>query len=246
MSAEHLRIRADARRNRERVLLAARDVFAEKGTDAPLEEIAARAGVGIATLYRRFPERTSLVRAVALDLWTRSAEAAEQARVEEPDAFRALARYLHRALDLRVAAVMPAVMPALAERLAPDVELRRANDRSAAALQALLDAARAEGTLRPDAAFGDVGLLLVRLSRPLPGPFPRPIDDALAHRHLQLATDGLRAGPHTAHTAPPLPGPALSLDDLRGMRSERRVPGVANKTFGVAPPRGATEPEPIQ
>lgn len=241
MSADH--IRADARRNRERILLAAREVFAEKGADAPLEEIAARAGVGIATLYRRFPERASLVRAVALDLWMRSAAAAERARSEEPDAFRALARYLHRALDLRVAAVMPAVVPALAEQLAPDVELQRANDHSAAALQALIDAARAEGTLRPDAAFGDVGLLLGRLSRPLPSPLPRPLDDALAHRHLQLAIDGLRAGPHAKY---PLPEPALSLEDLRSMRSEPSKRGAGNGTTGGARMHGAAEPQPIQ
>jgi AcrR family transcriptional regulator len=203
------RMRADARRNRERLLLAARDVFAEKGPDAPLEEVAARAGVGIGTLYRRFPGRRALVGAVALDLWTRVVQEVEQARAEEPDAFRALVRYLHRALDLRAAAVLPALMG----HLPPDEELRRANDRLAAAVQALLDAARAEGTLRPDAAFADTGLLLVRLSRPLPGPFPRSLDDALAHRHLQLALDGLRAGAH----ADPLPGPALSLDDLRGV-----------------------------
>src|SRR4051794_34498377 len=61
-------MRADARRNRERILVAARDVFVETGTDAPLEEIATRAGVGIATLYRRFPERVDLMRAVVLDV----------------------------------------------------------------------------------------------------------------------------------------------------------------------------------
>jgi AcrR family transcriptional regulator len=205
------RIRADARRNRERILLAARDAFAEKGPDAPLEEIAVRAGVGIGTLYRRFPDRRALVRSVALDLWTRAAEEAERARAEEPDAFRALARYLHRALALRIGAVMPA----LVGQLPPGAELRRANDRSAAALQALIDAAKAEGTLRSDAAFGDTGLLLVRLSRPLPGPFPRALDDALAHRHLELAIDGLRAAGDSGCSS--LPGPAMTLEDLRGL-----------------------------
>src|SRR5260370_3741603 len=54
------RLRADAERNRAAILAAARDVFAEQGLEAPLEEIAARAGVGIATLYRRFPDRAAI------------------------------------------------------------------------------------------------------------------------------------------------------------------------------------------
>jgi AcrR family transcriptional regulator len=200
-------LRADARRNRERLLAAAREVFAEKGAGAPLEEIAARAGVGIGTLYRRFPDRQALFAAVAHDLWTRVVQEVELARAEEPDAFPALARYMHRVLDLRAAAVLPVLMG----HLPPDANLRRANQRSGAAVQALIEAARAEGTLRPDAAFGDTGLLLIQLSRPLPGPVPRALGDAIAHRHLQIALDGLRAGPHTE----PLPGPAVSLDDLR-------------------------------
>src|ERR671933_610918 len=64
----------------------------------------------------------------------------------------------------------PAVLPALLGRLPPEEELRRANDRSAAAVQALVETAQAEGTLRPDAAFADTWLLLVPLSCPLHGP----------------------------------------------------------------------------
>ena len=64
-------LRADARRNREQLLLAARDVFVERGPDAPLEDVAQRAGVGIGTLYRRFPDRQALLRAVALDVLAR-------------------------------------------------------------------------------------------------------------------------------------------------------------------------------
>lgn len=135
----------------------------------------------------------------------------EGQRDEEPDAFRALARYLHRALDLRVAAVLPA----LVGQVRPDAALRRANERSAAALQMLIDTAKAEGTLRPDAAFGDTGPLLVRLSRPLPGRLPRALDIALAHRHLELAIAGLRVAGD--RPAAPLPGPALSRDDLRDL-----------------------------
>src|SRR5207244_4482440 len=88
-------LRADARRNREQLLAAARDVFVEHGADAPLDEVARRAGVGIATLYRRFPDRESLMRGLALDILGRAAHEARPALADEPD--NGLA---HRHLDL--------------------------------------------------------------------------------------------------------------------------------------------------
>src|SRR3954452_6185705 len=92
-------LRADAHRNRQHLLAAARDVFVEQGADAPLDEIARRAGVGIATLYRRFPERAALIRAVVVDVLQAVGDEARRALDEEPDTFQALARYMHRALD---------------------------------------------------------------------------------------------------------------------------------------------------
>ena len=73
------RLRADAARNRASIVAVAREVFAEQGLEAPLEAIAARAGVGIATLYRRFPTREKLVAAALVGKVTEYAEAAEQA-----------------------------------------------------------------------------------------------------------------------------------------------------------------------
>src|SRR6266545_985305 len=99
------RLRADAQQNRDRIIAAARDAFVELGAGAPLEEVSRRAGTGIATLYRRFPDRHALMRAVVVDALERTAEEARLATEEEPDAFAALTRYMHRALDLRVAAV---------------------------------------------------------------------------------------------------------------------------------------------
>jgi hypothetical protein len=81
----------------------------------------------------------------------------------------------------------------------------------------MIAAAHAEGTLRADVALSDTGLLLIRLNRPLPGAFPRALDQAIAHRQLDLALAGLRAD-----AAPPAPlsGPALSLADLRAISTE--------------------------
>jgi AcrR family transcriptional regulator len=203
-------MRADARRNRERIVLAARDLFVAQGPDAPLEEIAAGAGVGIATLYRRFPERRSLLRAVALDVLDRATAEARLALAEESDAFAALARFMTRALDLRIGAVMPT----LGDRISlEDDEIFQARERSAELMQRLIDRAHAAGSLRPDVTFSDVALLLVRLSRPLPGPIPPELNESLTHRHLTLLLDALRAG-HEA-VASSLPGPAMTLAELR-------------------------------
>ena len=109
-TASRVRLRADAHRNRERLLAAARDLFVEDGPDAPLDDVARRAGVGVATLYRRFPNRQALMRAVALDVLGHVVGEAHSALAEEPDGFATLARYMHRALDLRVAAVIPVLV----------------------------------------------------------------------------------------------------------------------------------------
>lgn len=207
-------MRADARENRERIMLAARDVFADQGPSAPLEDIARRAGVGIATVYRRFPDRRALMRAVALDVWRRMAHEAQAALVEEPDSFAALARYMHRALSLRIAAVMPVLAGQLPM---PDEEMSRVRDESAAAMQELVDRAQAEGGLRSDVMSGDIGLLLVRLGRPYVSPFPYDLDDQLAHRQLDLLIDGLRN--ESNHPVARLSGPSMALADLMTLPS---------------------------
>ena len=223
-------LRADARRNRERLLAAARDAVIEQGADARLDDIARRAGVGIATLYRRFPERATLLRQVALDLLRRSGDEASAALAEEPDAFGALARYLHRALDLRVSAAMPV----LVGELQMDEELLAARRASAGPLDQIIRTARAEGSLRPDVASGDVGLLLVRLARPLPGPFPPAVNHRLAHRHLDLLLDGLRS---PAASGAPLPGPAMTFEDLAAMPQRPGPTDVGSSTPHRTPDR---------
>jgi AcrR family transcriptional regulator len=200
-------MRTDALRNRERLLDAARDVFVEQGVDAPLGDIAQRADVGIATLYRHFPDRVVLVRAVALHVLARVAAEARAALAEESDSFRALARYLHRSLDLRIAAVMPVLNGQV--DLAHDDELRQARDDLAPQFEAIVRAARRSGQLRTDVGAGDIGLMVIRLARPLPGPFSREFDDVAAHRQLDIMLDGLRSA-GVAGAAP-----AWSIDDVR-------------------------------
>ena len=212
--------RADARDNRRRLIEAARDVLIERGPAAPLEEIARRAGTGIATLYRHFPDRRALIRDVILDALQRTNDEARQAATQEPDPFGALARYMHQAIDVRTAAVIPAL------------------------LEALVGAAHRAGTLRADVTPGDIGLLIVRLSRPLPGGLPPDTNTSLSHRHLDLLIDGLRA---TARQPAQLAGPALTLTDLRQLTQPgTRTPGPPQATPGTSfqTPTPATHPPP--
>jgi AcrR family transcriptional regulator len=188
-------LRADARRNHEQVLAAAREVFVERGPGAPLEEVASRAGVGIATLYRRFADREALLRAVVLRALEDSRSAAEAALASADDGatgLDALAGYMHAVLDLRVSAVVPLALDRLD---LDDPELRPVRESSAAAVERLIEAAHADGSLPTQVTFADIGTMLVRLSRPLPGPVPLPTNDKLAHRHLDLVLAGLRSDP---------------------------------------------------
>jgi AcrR family transcriptional regulator len=198
-------MRADARRNLEQLLSAARDLVADRGAGVALDEVAQRAGVGIATLYRRFPDRNALLRGVVLDALEQTRAVAEQAAEEHDDAFEALAAYLRAALELRVSAVIPQVLDVLD---LDEPELAAARETSARATEALVDAAHVSGALPKDVTFADVGMMLVRIARPLPGPMDDELKHELARRHLELFIRGLRGGDGK------LDGPELSRSDL--------------------------------
>jgi AcrR family transcriptional regulator len=163
MTAGATRTRADAVRNYERVLTAAAEVLAEKGADAAVPEIAARAGVGKGTVYRCFPTKEHLVSAVLAERvrgYTRSIEAA----TEQPDgwaAFEAL---------LRDWAERQATDCTFAEGLANDhslAEMREAKTEMYAALERLIARAKAEGRMRDDATADDVRVIFGGMARVL-------------------------------------------------------------------------------
>lgn len=224
-------LRADARRNHERILAAAGEVFLERGSGVALEEIAQRAGVGIGTLYRRFATRETLMRAVILEALTGTRAAAERALAEEDDAFDALARYMHAALQLRVSALIPVLM----EKVDMDDErLRPTREASAHAVGQIIEAAHADGSLAGEVTFGDIGTLLVRLARPLPGPISRELNDRLAHRHLDLLIDGIRP---RADRRRPAGDVGLTLGDLRRLADDE----AADAQAGASGLAGAPE-----
>jgi AcrR family transcriptional regulator len=199
-------------RNRERILAAACDVFVEQGPDVPLEDVIARAGVGFGTLYRRFPDRAALNRAVVIYVLERLHVVAARAL---ETAAAPLEAYLRDALDLRVGAVVPTLLDRVAMN---DPEILRLRQRDATLVEQMIERAHEDGQLRRDVQFADVALLLIRLSRPLPGTIPPELQQQLAHRHLEIVLAGLRP---QGNPGPPLPGPRLGLADLRALGSEQ-------------------------
>ncbi|MFE5548055.1 TetR/AcrR family transcriptional regulator [Streptomyces sp. NPDC056534] len=200
------RPRADALRNRERIVTAAREMFVEFGSQVPYDEIARRAGVGNATLYRNFPERTDLVHEVVLSLMARVTEVAERAAEEESDTFAALRRFTLGAADERVGALCPMLDGAF-DKDHPDLIAER--ERLEEAVQGLVDRAQRAGRLRTDVGVGDLMVALSQLTRPLPGSGCASFDQ-FVRRHLLLFLDGLEAPARSA-----LPGKAATLEDLR-------------------------------
>ncbi|MGW0187180.1 TetR/AcrR family transcriptional regulator [Streptomyces sp. NPDC003362] len=200
------RPRADALRNRERIVTAAREMFVEFGPDVPFDEIARRAGVGNATLYRNFPDRDALVREVVCAVIDRTVEAAERALAETGDAFTAMERIAHAAADERISALCPMVSSTF-DQNHPD--LVAARERFEQLVGEVMDRAKAAGQLRPDVGVGDLMLGVAQLSRPPAGTACLSAD-RFVHRHLQLYLDGLRAPARTE-----LPGTAVTMEDLR-------------------------------
>jgi AcrR family transcriptional regulator len=180
-------VRADARRNLDSLLKAALDVFATSGVDAPVREIADKAGVGVGTLYRHFPQRSDLIKAVVRNEMDACADAAVTLAAEhEPG--EALSRWMLRFTDFimakrGLAAALHSGDPAyhalpvyFEQRMIP-------------ALQGLLDRAVAAGAARGDIEASELLRAGAQLSNLGQGD-----DPATTRRMLALLVDGLRYG----------------------------------------------------
>ncbi|WP_181795450.1 TetR/AcrR family transcriptional regulator [Streptomyces sp. WELS2] len=200
------RPRADALRNRERIVGAAREMIVEHGPDVPMDDIARRAGVGNATVYRNFPDRDALVREVVCSVMDRTAAAAERALAESGDAFTALEHFVHASADERIGALCPMVSGTF-DQHHPDLVASR--ERVERLIEEVMGRAKAAGQLRPDVGVGDLMIAVAQLSRP-PAGTDCPRGDRFVHRLLQLFLDGLRAPARSA-----LPGKAVSIKELR-------------------------------
>ncbi|MER6913240.1 TetR/AcrR family transcriptional regulator [Streptomyces sp. NPDC000594] len=202
------RPRADALRNRERIVSAARELFVEYGPVVPFDEVARRAGIGNATLYRHFPDRDALVRAVVVSVLSRTTDRAEVAAREEADTFAAVRRFVHGAADERIGALC-LVIHGDFDHDHPD--LLEGRERLEGAVARLVASAQAAGRMRADVGVGDLVVMLSQLTRPLPGAGPVVDFDPFVHRHLDILVDGFEAPARSE-----LPGDAVTLEGLRG------------------------------
>jgi AcrR family transcriptional regulator len=199
-------LRRDAEVNLERILVAARDVFAEQGYDASMEVIATRADVGVGTLYRRFPTKADLFNAVVEAARGRNREIAQEVLADVPPG-EAVFEFVRRCI------AVPSVWRATIS--APPWGSKRGTGLTQIAplLAEIMRRSKDAGTLRPDVEVTDIVLTLkaVRVIADLcdtPGQQP-------SLRFLELALDGLRPG----HAAPI--HPALSVRQLAKILDQR-------------------------
>jgi AcrR family transcriptional regulator len=179
--------RADARRNYDKVLAAAREAFAEGGESTALEEIARRAGVGIGTLYRNFPNRQALLETLYLEEVEGICRMAEEQR-ENGDPWEALTSWFERFIGY--IATKQALAAELTNYLDRDAQLFKSSRAALwAAAEPLLTRAQEAGVVRPDAEIGDVMHMVMGIAKV-------PAADPSQTTHIvRMALDGLRYHP---------------------------------------------------
>jgi len=195
-------LRADAERNRRRILAAARELFAARGLGATLNDIAHHAGVGVGTVYRRFPDKDQLIDQL---FEQRLSELVEMIRsaIEDPDPWRGLVGFLERALELqasdRGAKELLFVAPGGLQRVA------RLRAQMLPLATMLVERGQASGQLRADIAPQDMPILQLMLGTVID--CGRDLEPDLWRRFLAIVLQGLRANPGRpeplAQPAPP-------------------------------------------
>jgi AcrR family transcriptional regulator len=217
MAETEPRQRADARRNRQRILDAAASAFAEGGLDVPLETVAERAGVGIGTLYRHFATREDLVAGCFLGRLDAHVRAAEDA-LTAPDGWTGFRQYVESACGLQAAD--RGLNDLLTRTFPPGYALEPSRRHAYELAVRILDRAKAEGTVRADAVPEDYAMLLMGNAGVVAG-MGTDAPDAW-RRYVALMLEALRARPDNQELpSPPTPGQVLRTTLRLGGRRAR-------------------------
>jgi AcrR family transcriptional regulator len=203
--------RADARRNRERVLAAAEAVFAESGLKGQIEEVAHRAGVGVGTVCRNFPTKKALVEAVLTSMYESLLGRALDA-LDHSDPGEAFERFFVALPEFQ------SRHRALGEQMAKELELPTSaqplRDELARALAELVSRAQTAGAIRDDIGPADVSMLFAGVAHATA--VAGELEPMLRERYVRIILDGLRPKEASA-----LPGRPLDFAQLRRMKQRR-------------------------
>ncbi|MGH3253426.1 MAG: TetR/AcrR family transcriptional regulator [Trebonia sp.] len=232
-------LRRDAERNRQRILAAAAGVFTERGLDATLDEVARAAGVGIGTVYRRFPDKDALVSELFRDRIDALVTVAEQA-CTAPDPWQGLVTYLEYA----------------AAAMAGDLGLRQlmmfatydrdrvcyARDRMRPVMTRLVERAQAAGDLRPDFQPTDVKMIAFMLASI--AEYAASVTPEVWRRYLAMLVDGLRPSRDGVSELPAPAPTATELSDILSAPAQRLSPRFRLPAPGAARAGPGTGPAP--
>lgn len=179
-------MRADALRNRDRLMTAATELFAERGVDVPLDEIARRAQVSIGTLYNHFPNRGALLDAVLPERLAELDRLATKA-MADPDPWRGFADFLDGLFVIQ--ARDRSMNEAIARSPVGTVDVSAECGRAGGVLDSVVSRAKEAGVLRADFRTDDLATLVWAMSKVIS---MSDGDDAVWRRHLGFVLDGLR------------------------------------------------------
>jgi AcrR family transcriptional regulator len=194
--------RAEARRNNERILVAAREVLIEGGYEASMASIAERAGVGIGTLYRRYPSKDELIAQMSIAGMDWITEQARIAVESTEDSWTAFCGFMRSCVDAGAGELMQ-----LAGKFPATTGQRESSERLREALEGLLERTQRDGALTSDVTAADVYLLFAHLRVKAAVRRERGIE--LQQRYLDLVLRGLRA------SAKDIPGPAPTWAEIQ-------------------------------
>jgi AcrR family transcriptional regulator len=212
-------LRRDAERNRRRILAAAAEVLSERGLDATLDDVARAAGVGVGTVYRRFPDKESLIEELFRERIDAMVATAEQA-LTEPDPWQALVSYLDFAIALMAGNM--GLRQLLMFSTYGKERITYARDQMRPVITRLVQRAQASGDLRPDFAGTDVKMIVFMLSSVAEyASVSRP---DLWRRYLALLIDGLRPARDTVSELPTPPPTAEDIEAAMCSHSQRLGP----------------------